>query len=50
MNSKVGNKNTPPKVENLKLAEKSKVFSDVTHVSQRSYQFQTAAMVKVHTS
>lgn len=47
MNLKIANKSTPPKGENLKLEEKSKVFSDVTHVSQRSYQFQTAPMIKV---
>jgi hypothetical protein len=40
-------KETPPKSENLKLKEKSEVFSDVTHVSKRSYQFQPASMVKV---
>jgi hypothetical protein len=38
---------SPPRSENLKLREKSEVFSDVTHVSKRSYQFHMAPMVKV---
>ena len=44
---KLERRQTPPKSENLKLKEKSEVFSDVTHVSKRSYQFHTAPMVKV---
>ena len=44
---KNGTKTTPPKAENLKLKEKSEVFSDVTHVSQRSYQFHITPTVKV---
>lgn len=47
MNSRVSNKKTPPKGENQKLKEKSEAFSDVTHVSQRSYQFNSASTVKV---
>jgi hypothetical protein len=47
MKNKVQGKNTPPKSENLKLKEKSEAVSDVTHVSQRSYQFNTAPTVKV---
>jgi hypothetical protein len=47
MKSKLSSKNTPPKGENLKLKEKSEAFSDVTHVSQRSYQFQAPSSVKV---
>lgn len=40
-------KTTPPKSENIKLREKSEAVSDVTHVSQRSYQFSTALVIKV---
>jgi len=47
MKSNTTLKTTPPKNENLKLKEKSQAFSDVTHVSQRSYQFNTASHVKV---
>lgn len=47
MKAKVGGKSTPPKSENLKLREKSHAISDVTHVSQRSYKFVVAPMVKV---
>lgn len=47
MLDKTTNKTTPPKSENRKLKEKSEVFSDVTHVSQRSYQFHIAPPVKV---
>jgi hypothetical protein len=40
-------KHSPPKSENRKLKEKSEVFSDVTHVSNRSYQFHITPTVKV---
>lgn len=47
MESKISNKNTPPKSENLKLKEKSEVQTDITHASQRSYKFQKTSIVKV---
>jgi ADP-ribosylglycohydrolase len=35
------------KVDNPKLKEKSEVFSDITHASQRSYKFKSSTIVKV---
>lgn len=47
MKAKAAGKNTPPKNENLKLRDKSQAISDITHVSQRSYKFAVAPIVKV---